>query len=75
MYDLADLVNFENFNKDIFAHTLEFLNTNKTYVNEESSYTKALSDVLLLNGESINLENLKQKISNLDKLGQDIINS
>lgn len=75
MYDLADLVNFENFNKDIFSHTLEFLNTNKTYVNEESSYTKALSDVLLLNGESINLENLKQKISNLDKLGQDIINS
>lgn len=75
MYDLADLVHFENFNKDIFAHTVDFLNTNKIYVNEESSYTKAISDILLLNGESINLENLKQKISNLDKLGQDIINS
>lgn len=75
MYDLADLVNFEDFNKDIFSSTLGFLNANKAYVNEESSYTKAISDILLLNGENINLDSLKEKISNLDSLWQDVIHS
>lgn len=75
MYDLADLVNFENFNKDMFSSTLGFLNANKAYVNEESSYTKAISDILLLNGENINLDTLKEKVSNLDSLWQDVIHS
>ncbi len=75
MYDLADLLHFENFDTDMLQDTLGFLNTNKEYVNNESSYTKAISDILLLNGENINLESLKQKISDIDTLWQDIINS
>lgn len=75
MYDLADLVHFEDFNKDMFSNTLGFLNANKAYINEESSYTKAISDILLLNGENINLDSLKEKISNLDSLWQDVIHS
>lgn len=75
LYDLADLVNVENFNTWVLAHTIEFLNTNNQYVTQEKNYSKTFSEILLLNGENINLETLKQKISNLDKVWQDIINS
>lgn len=75
LYDLADLVNFENFNTWVLSRTIDFLNTNKEYTTQEKTYSKALSEILLLNGENINLETLKEKISNLDKAGQDIINS
>lgn len=79
VYDLSDMLTLWNLKQDLFDNTLNLISPYKDYIQPQSGILGGKSDllkeVLLLNPENINIENLKSKISNLDKTSQEILNN
>lgn len=79
VYDLSDMLTLWNLKQDLFDNTLNLISPYKDYIQPQSGILGGKSDllkeVLLLNPENVNIENLKSKISNLDKTSQEILNN
>jgi hypothetical protein len=79
VYDLSDMLTLWNLKQDLFDNTLKLISPYKDYIQSQSGVlsekNNLLKEVLLLNPENINIENLKSKISNLDKTSQEILNN
>lgn len=81
MYDLSGMLSLGNIKQELFDNTLGLLYENKNYVdlnneNVKSFWinSKVFKDIFLLNWENINLDNLKSRLSEIDKAWQDILN-
>lgn len=79
VYDLSDMLTLWNLKQDLFDNTLNLISPYKDYIQPQSGILGGKSDllkeVLLLNPENVNIENLKSKISNLDKTSEEILNN
>lgn len=79
VYDLSDMLTLWNLKQDLFDNTLNLITPYKDYIQSNWDVSWAnwnlLKEILLLDWESLNIENLKSKISNLDNTSQEILNN
>ncbi|MBW7954377.1 FecR domain-containing protein [Candidatus Gracilibacteria bacterium] len=74
-YLLFDLKNLKDNNKSLYEKTTNFIYRYKDLLSlPAENKEKFLKDILLLNGEDINLENMQQVVRSLDSLGQEKVN-
>ncbi len=81
IYDLSEIFSYNNFSKDIFDNTINFVSNNKEYIDFQKENFKALwenseviKQIFSLEKEDITPQNIKTKLSEINENSKEVLN-